>query len=75
MHVRWKILCMAATLWIVSSTPAFAYIDPGTGSIIAQAAIGIVVAAGVFARSWWSRLLAFFQPRKTGPAAQSEEHD
>lgn len=32
--------------------PAYAYLDPGTGSIILQAIIGTVAAAMVFGRSY-----------------------
>jgi len=37
---------------------AFAYIDPGSGSIFAQAIIGIVVAGLFLIRIWWTKILA-----------------
>lgn len=40
--------------------PSYAYIDPGTGSIILQSVLaGAAVAAGLL-RTYWHRLRAFF---------------
>ncbi len=35
--------------------PAFAYLDPGTGSIVLQAILGSVAAGAIIARTYWSR--------------------
>jgi hypothetical protein len=40
------------------------YLDPGSGSMILQAVIGGVAAAGVMAKFYWRRLLGFFGIRK-----------
>lgn len=37
---------------------AAAYIDPGTGSLLLQAAIGAIAAAGIAFRARWSRLIS-----------------
>jgi hypothetical protein len=39
---------------------AHAYIDPGTGSMIVQAVIGVIVAASVAIGIFWSRVRSFF---------------
>jgi len=39
------------------SSPAFAYLDPGTGSMILQAVIAGLVTLGIF----WRRLTAFLK--------------
>jgi hypothetical protein len=49
-------------------TPEYAYIDPGSGSMILQAIVGGVAAALVFAKFWWRRLLEFLHIRKPGDA-------
>lgn len=42
------------------SGPSYAYIDPGTGSIILQSLLaGIAVAIGVI-RGYWARIQSFF---------------
>lgn len=37
-----------------------AYIDPGTGSVIIQALIGVAVGAGVLIKTYWSKIKALF---------------
>jgi hypothetical protein len=44
-------LLMAAAIVITWAEPAYAYIDPGAGSAIASAIVGIVAAAGYAFRS------------------------
>jgi len=44
--------------------PAYAYLDPGTGSIIIQGLIGGLIAVGVVARLYWDRLLKMLGFRK-----------
>lgn len=43
----------------------FAYLDPGTGSVIAQALIGVAVGVGVLAKTYWSKIRSFFGGKKT----------
>jgi hypothetical protein len=43
-------------LWI---PVANAYIDPGTGSFVFQAAIGMLLAAGVAMKLFWKKLTRF----------------
>lgn len=38
----------------------FGYLDPGTGSVIAQALIGVAVGAGVLIKAYWSKIKALF---------------
>lgn len=42
----------------------FAYIDPGTGSMLVQAIAGGVAAAAVAGKFYWGRLLRFLRIRK-----------
>lgn len=41
--------------------PAFAYIDPGTGSAIISLVIGFFVAIGVFVKSFWYKIKKLFR--------------
>ena len=50
--------CMFLSLVFVGQ--AYAYIDPGTGSMIVQAMIAAVAAAGVTIGIFWSRVRSFF---------------
>jgi hypothetical protein len=49
------------------------YIDPGTGSIILQAAVAAVVGGAVAVRLFWNRILAFFGLRKREEIDPSDE--
>lgn len=63
----------AAMLGIVSvSQPAYAYVDPGTASIILQAVIGAIAVAGVCFRGWISKAMSLFTPgRRKEKSCQS----
>ena len=37
-----------------------AYLDPGTGSIILQAIIGVFLATAMTAKLWWRRVMGLF---------------
>jgi hypothetical protein len=65
--------CVAGTFAVVvlalvatgAATPAYAYIDPGTGGMLLQLLLGGVAGAAVIVRLYWQRLKAGFQ-RLTG---------
>jgi hypothetical protein len=48
----------------VLAMDAFAYLDPGSGSMILQAVVGGVAAGAVVAKLYWRRLLGFLGIRK-----------
>ena len=50
---------------------AFAYLDPGTGSMILQGIIGGLAAVAVVVKLYWHRLLGFFGLRKV---SSSDDH-
>ena len=57
----------------VLATPAFAYLDPGTGSIVLQSILAaIAVAMGVI-RLYWYRLKAFFSGKTSNSEAQDSK--
>ena len=47
------------------SSPAFAYLDPGSGSAIVSAIIGAIVAAGLVIKTYWYKFKGLFSRRKT----------
>lgn len=46
------------------SSPAFAYLDPGSGSAIVSAIIGAFVAAGLVVKTYWYKLKSLFTGKK-----------
>lgn len=46
--------------------PAYAYLDPGTSSLIIQGALGALAAAGTTVALYWRKIRSIF--RKDGPS-------
>jgi hypothetical protein len=53
----------------------FAYLDPGTGSMLVQLLVGGVAAAGVAAKFYWRRILTLLHIRKDKPDLRPAEPD
>jgi hypothetical protein len=62
------VLC-AFVLWPAES---FAYIDPGTGSILIQGIIGAIAAIGVTLKLYWHRIVAYFRRESTEDSPPGE---
>ena len=46
--------------YVTMSSPAYAYLDPATGSIIIQAVIGMVASWALYSRTLAAKVRAFF---------------
>jgi hypothetical protein len=54
--------------------PAFAYLDPSTGSMIISAIVGLFATAALAVKTYWYKLKAFFRrddPESSAPADES----
>lgn len=67
-------LATAALIYGLSSAPAYAYLDPGTGSMILQVILGGVAGAALAGRFYWHRFLVRIGVRseKTDDREQSQ---
>ena len=54
-----KKLILIVTFFLFFSNSAFAYLDPGTGSIILQAILAAIAAGLVTMKIWWQNLKSF----------------
>ncbi len=55
--------------------PAFAYLDPGTGSILIQGLIA-AIAGGLFAiKAYWHRLKGFFSKSSRDDSREKKEEE
>jgi hypothetical protein len=45
---------------LLTATPAYAYVDPGTGGMLVQLVTGGVAGLAVLAKLYWSRVKAIF---------------
>jgi len=61
---RLQQLLTASVLFAVLAMPAYAYIDPGSGSMILQGFLAAVAAVALTAKLWWHRLLVLLGIRK-----------
>jgi len=68
-----KLLCSLVVLFFVLSIePAFAYLDPGTGSMLLQVILGGVAAIGVALKLFWYKIRAALGLKKATPVADDE---
>lgn len=54
------------------SSPAYAYLDPGTGSMLLQMLLGGVAGALVVGKLYWHRIQEFFG--RGAPKNENQEH-
>ena len=74
------ILSALAAAILIFPPPAFAYIDPGTGSMILQLLLAGVAGLGVLCKLFWHRITGFFRRSKaptklTSDLSQSNEDE
>lgn len=69
-------LFLAIILTLLSS-PAHAYIDPGSGSAIMGAIVGFFVAVGLAVKTYWYKLKALFAgvPKTQSPPENPAKND
>ena len=58
----------AAVLLLVAPPPAFAYLDPSTGSMVVSAIVGIFASIALAVKTYWYKIKGFF---KRGRKAES----
>jgi hypothetical protein len=63
---------MSGTGLFMLSDAVFAYLDPGTGSMLVQLLVGGVAAVGVTVRLYWDRILRLLRIRKAEPEPDRE---
>ena len=56
-----RIFMHIAIICLVCTSPAYAYLDPGTGSIIFQMAIAVFLGVAATGKLWWQKLKGLFK--------------
>ena len=72
----WLIVAMAAWLLLVGEGPAYAYIDPGTGSLIYQTILTLFLGLGLVLRRSRGTIVRFVKRlggRGVGPESPGAE--
>ena len=70
--MRVVISALVVLLVIGTGNPAWAYLDPGTGSMILQIVLGGVAGALVAGRLYWQKIKGVFSRRKPAPGKSSD---
>jgi len=63
---------LLAVALVALPSPAFAYIDPGAGSMFLQMILAAIVFGGVMLKMWWTRIKMFFTGKKSPPALDQD---
>jgi hypothetical protein len=50
------LIVWAAIIVLTSAAPAYAYLDPGTGSMVYQAIMVVFLAVAATTRLWWHKI-------------------
>jgi uncharacterized membrane protein len=62
--IKRGLICLPIII-LFSESSAWAYLDPGTGSLILQMVIGACAAAGFAIKVYWGKLVAFFSKKES----------
>ncbi len=65
---------LALYVVLLSATSAYAYLDPGSGSMILQLILGGLAGLVVILKLYWHRVLALFGIRKVEEEDAKREH-
>jgi len=63
---RWAPVTVALLL-VLLAQPAWAYLDPGTGSMMISAIVGLFATAGLAIKTCWYKIRAFFRKNADDP--------
>jgi len=66
------LLYLLLLVFMLSAIPAFAYIDPGTGSFLVQGIIAAVIGIGVTGKLYWARIKSLLTGK---PMPEDEDND
>ncbi len=69
-----KFLCLIIGL-ISYTSPAYAYLDPGTGSMLLQGLIGGLAVVLSFLSIYWQKVKAFFGKKEAYTGKDTEDKD
>ena len=64
-NLDWPLLVLVCLM--AESTPAHAYLDPSTGSMVVSAIVGILASLVLAIKTYWYRLTSLFRRRQHEP--------
>jgi hypothetical protein len=70
-----KVVVVVVLLCLLFPGPAFAYLDPGTGSYVLQVILAALVGAAFAVKLFWRNIRAFFKRLFSREEVDEEEAD
>ena len=70
--MRTNLVLLTTTFFFFSTQNAYAYLDPGTGSMMLQAMIGVIASGMFFIRLYWDKFRAFTNFGSGSKSAKAE---
>lgn len=71
-RIKWRALLPGIVLFaVLAPSPAYAYLDPGTASLVLQGIIGAIGAGFFVLGGYWRKFIGFF--KKEVPDAEAEK--
>ena len=61
-----------ALLLLLASQPAFAYLDPSTGSMVVSAIVGIFASIALAVKTYWYKIKGFFKRNRKAESGSKE---
>ena len=66
-------LVMLGGVWLLAAPPAYAYLDPGTGSYLFQLLIAGLLGGGVALKLFWKQVAGFFKRLRRGRDSETDD--
>ncbi|MDH3977564.1 MAG: hypothetical protein OEU86_03535 [Gammaproteobacteria bacterium] len=70
---RRAISAVVAVCLLTLAQPAWAYLDPGTGSMIISAIVGLFATVGLALKTYWYKIKSLFRKDSAEPVASEEQ--
>jgi hypothetical protein len=64
-----------AVFLLMAPPPAFAYLDPSTGSMVVSAIVGIIASIALAVKTYWYRIKGFFKRDRKAESGTRETPD
>lgn len=61
--VVFVLMCVALIPVLLTSDPAYAYLDPGTGSMVLQAIVAGFLGSLFAVKMYWAKIVAYFRKK------------
>ena len=59
-------------VFLFSPLPAWAYLDPTTGSMLISAIVGLIASVALAVKTYWYRLKNLFRAKNTEPSSDDQ---